>query len=316
MVAPPKVVSIEEDHMLSSDAMLNELQSLCQHLTSAYQTLGRALAQLSASNAHCTTIRRELDHVHQQLQNAMKKKERGSKKIKARFLTSRDLRAEFEQEDAERQEQEHVTAEKNKQKEAMNAESARRVADDAANRAFSGRISSYKKDDLRALALALGLSDEGGKKDLTTWIEEKFASEPDLKKNMRFLGLFDKSRTHCCHGQTPAANVKSDLEPKGAESDLDGNEETNKPQARIHGVPTQPLASHSSLAVHTLARPAPAMQSTQPVLPSRFHPQHPYPPHPPLNYPPYQSLNHLPFTQSSHLHPQQQYQFQFYKPSV
>ena len=183
MVAPPKVVSIEEDRMLSSDAMLNELRSLRQHLTSAYQTLGRALAQLSASNAHCTTIRRELDHVHQQLQNTMKK-ERGSKKIKARFLTSRDLRAEFEQEDAERQEQERVTAEKNKQKEAMNAESARCVADDAANRAFSGHISSYKKDDLRALALALGLSDEGGKKDLTTRIEEKFASEPDLKKNM------------------------------------------------------------------------------------------------------------------------------------
>jgi septal ring factor EnvC (AmiA/AmiB activator) len=124
MVAPPKVVSIEEDCMLSLDAMLNELRSLRQHLMGAYQTLGRALAQLSASNAHCTTIWQELDHVHQQLQNVMKKKERGSKKIKARFLTARGLQAEFEQEDAEQQEQEHVTAEKNKQKEAMNAESA------------------------------------------------------------------------------------------------------------------------------------------------------------------------------------------------
>jgi hypothetical protein len=63
-VAPPKVVSIEEDRMLSPGTMLNELRSLRQQLMGAYQTLGRALAQLGASNAHCTTIRRELDHVH------------------------------------------------------------------------------------------------------------------------------------------------------------------------------------------------------------------------------------------------------------
>jgi hypothetical protein len=60
--------------------------------------------QLNASNAHCTSIRLELDHVQEQLQNVTKKKERGSKKIKARFLTSKNLRAEFEREDAQQQE--------------------------------------------------------------------------------------------------------------------------------------------------------------------------------------------------------------------
>ena len=113
MVAPPKVISAEEHRKLSHEAMFDELQSLCQHLMGAYCTLGCALAQLSASNAHCTSIWLELDHVREQLQHAMKKKERGSKKIKARFLTAKDLRAEFEREDAERKEQERVTAEKN-----------------------------------------------------------------------------------------------------------------------------------------------------------------------------------------------------------
>ena len=101
MVAPPKIVSLEEDCMLSSDAMLTELRSLHQHLIGTYQTLGQALPQLNASNAHCISIRLELDHVQEQLQNTTKKKEMGSKKIKARFLTSKSLQAEIEQEDAE-----------------------------------------------------------------------------------------------------------------------------------------------------------------------------------------------------------------------
>ena len=81
--------------------------------------------------------------VRLQLENATKKKERGSKKIKARFLTGANLRAEFERQDAERREQEHIAAEKGKQKDAETAERAQRVADDALNRDFSGRLISY-----------------------------------------------------------------------------------------------------------------------------------------------------------------------------
>lgn len=300
-VAPPKVVPIEEDRKLSPDAMLSELRSLRQNLIGAFQALGRALAQLSASNAHCTTIRRELDHVQQQLQNVTKKKERGSKKIKARFLTARDLRAEFEQEDAERQERERIAAEKDKQKEAANAESARRVADDAANRVFSGRISSYKKDDLRALALALGVSDKDGKKEITARIEEKFTSEPDLKTNMRFSGLFEKSRArHRNAIRSHAADAQSESEPERAESDLESESEA--------AVSAPPLATLPPI------QPLHRMQPRTPLL--NNHP-HSYPLHHFPSHYPYYMTNHpqASFPPSSHQpHPQQHYQFQFYNP--
>ena len=38
----------------------------------------------------------ELDHIYQQFQNMVKKKEKVSKKVKIRFLTARDLRDGFQ----------------------------------------------------------------------------------------------------------------------------------------------------------------------------------------------------------------------------
>ena len=192
VTALPKTVSLEEDSRLSHENLLNELCLVRQRLSCTYETLGRALGQLSAANAHCTAIHRELGDVRLQLENATKKKERGSKKIKARFLTGANLRAEFERQDAERREQEHVAAEKGRQKEAETAERAQRVADDALNRDFSGRLTSYKKDDLRALAIALSISDKGTNGELVSRIEDCFKTNPNLKNNSRFSGLFSK----------------------------------------------------------------------------------------------------------------------------
>ena len=194
-VAPPKVVSLEEDSQLSSDARLQEIRQLHQQLMGAYQALGCAMAQLSASNAHCTTIHRELDHVRRQLDHATKKKERGSKKIKARFLTSRSLRAEFDKEDAERKERERVAKEKSRQKEAERVEINRQIMADGRDRIFTGSISSYKKKDIQGLALALGLADTGTVEELKTWIAAKFDEHPELKENDRFVGLFTRSRS-------------------------------------------------------------------------------------------------------------------------
>ena len=56
-------------------------------------------------------------------------------------------------------------------------------------------------------------------------IEEKFASEPDLKKNVGYLDLFENSRTrrHHPHSQISAANVKLDShdESEGGEGDVE-----------------------------------------------------------------------------------------------
>ena len=133
--------------------------------------------------------------VRQELENATKKKQpRSSKKIKARFLTSIALRDEFEREDLEQLEHTKATAEKDKQKEVDTAQRALRVADDALNRVFVGRLASYKKDDLKVLALSLALSDKGTNQELLSWIQDYFDAHPNLKNNTRFSGLFKSAR--------------------------------------------------------------------------------------------------------------------------
>lgn len=118
-----------------------------------------------------------------------KQKQRGSK---ARLVTSRTLRSESDKEEAERHEREHAAAERDK-KMAEDAEHARRIADDALNRVFTGRLGTYKKDDLRALAIAVAVSDKGTNAELLARIEDQFEQYRDLKYNSRFSGIFNKS---------------------------------------------------------------------------------------------------------------------------
>lgn len=96
----PKVVSLEEDLRRNPEDLLDQVRSLRQQLKSTCQAFRRAMAQISAANSHCTIIQHELGEVRVQLDNATKKKTRGSTKIQARFLTSKNMRAEFDREDA------------------------------------------------------------------------------------------------------------------------------------------------------------------------------------------------------------------------
>ena len=80
-------------------------------------------------------------------------------------------------------EHEQTTTWKEKQKEADTAQQAIRIADDALNCIFTGRIASFKKDNLRALVLSLSLSDKGANSKLQTRIQDFFDSHPALKLN-------------------------------------------------------------------------------------------------------------------------------------
>jgi hypothetical protein len=71
--------------------------------------------------------------------------------------------------------------------------SASQIADDALNRDFTGRMAAYKKCDLRALAVALSLSDKGTNAKLLSRIQNCFEENPDLKWNSQFSGLFHRT---------------------------------------------------------------------------------------------------------------------------
>ena len=187
-----KVSSLEEDRARSHEDLLGELRLVRGQLKGIYQGLGDTVSQLSAANAHCTSIHRELGSVRKQLESARKKRERGSKKIKAHFVTSRDLCAQFDRDDTERQERAEAAAERQRQREADAAEQDQQVVEDGINRIFVGRLSSYKKGDLRALAIALRLSDKGTNAELMSRIKDHLDQHPGLQSNQRFSGLFPK----------------------------------------------------------------------------------------------------------------------------
>ena len=83
-------------------------------------------------------------------------------------MTSRDLREWFGEEDAALKEHDHIAEERQKQKEIETAEHEHHVADHASNHVFTSRMSSYKKNDFWALAMALGLSDKGTNMELSS----------------------------------------------------------------------------------------------------------------------------------------------------
>ena len=81
-------------------------------------------------------------------------------------------------------------------------------------RNFTGKLKNYKKDDLKAVALALRLSDSGNKYDLSTRIDNHFQVHPADKDNPRFAALFHVSTGR---GQRQAVTVP----PQPSEEQLD-----------------------------------------------------------------------------------------------
>jgi hypothetical protein len=274
-VAPPKTVSLDEDRARSTEDLISQLRSTREALAATQQSLEYALGQLSAANAHCTAIHRELGSVRERLINATKQKESGSKKIKACFVTSRALRSEFDQEEAERKEREHAAAEKDKRKEleAENVEHAGQIADDALNRDFTGRMAAYKKVNLRALAIAIGVSDKGTNAELLSRIEDHFEQHPDSKFNSR-SGLFNKS-AHSAQRKGPAVPSNKGQQEEDIGVDVAAcHSSASHPQHSPPMVPTGTGGS-SSYPPH-LQTTITASTSSLPFLPN--HHVHQYPP--------------------------------------
>ena len=122
-------------------------------------------------------------------------------KVNACFVASRDLRAQFNQRDTELKEREEATAEKLKKKEAEMIAQHCQIVDDALHRTFTGRILTYKKGDLCALAMALGLSQTGTNLELSSRIQAHFDTNKDLQEHPRYSGLFIRgSQKKMCAG--------------------------------------------------------------------------------------------------------------------
>jgi len=226
---PPRVVSFEEDLALSPEECLSALRSVREQLHANQAVLSQALSENLSANAHCTSIRKELEFVKVQMENVRKSKERGSTKIKARFVTSRGLRSKFDQEDEEQQQKEKAA----KEKQAQNEEHERRVEREAHTQVFTGRLLSYKKDDLRALAKALTVGDKGTNSELLSKITDHFNQNPDLRSNSRYSGLFTKP-TRSRNGKAVMRAGPIEEKSNGQSNDHDLSEILSSPPPPDH----------------------------------------------------------------------------------
>ena len=123
-------------------------------------------------------------------------------------------------------------------------EHALQIADDTLNRDFTGWMAAYRKVDLRALAIAIGVSDKGTNAELLAWIEDHFKQHPDLKLNSRFLGLFNKS-AHSAQRKGPAvpSNEGQQEEDIGSMAVYDLSA-SGHPQLPLSMVPTSTFSSY------------------------------------------------------------------------
>ena len=207
-----RAISPCDDESKSRNELLEEVLTLRQQLRKLCGAFDMQAASIRAANAHCTIVKRPLEDCRTQIQNNTKKRERGSSKVKARYLTAPSLREAFDIEDIERQRCEKEAAEKEAQKAAETDARNARIAEDAASKVFDQALSSYKtKEPLLAIANALKISDKGTKADLIDRIRQHLADNPQLRDNPQFAGLFQLpgSRRHLNHTETPASEPSS-----------------------------------------------------------------------------------------------------------
>jgi len=281
---PPTIVSLHDDMQLTHEELLTELRRSRQEHLNTYSAYTRAIGALSGAEAHCTIVRREVTNLRVDLDKATKPRTRGLTKTKARFVTSKELYASFEEREAAQVERERIAAEKAKQKAAKSAAECARIAEDAVSRIFSGRVRSYKKGDLQALARALLLSEDGTAEILKERIEEHLAGpeQPQLERNPRFSGLYHKpTQRGRRQVQTPDDSSTSEVVndfPESSEPQL-----TQEPSSH-------PPHRHSPSLLPPFATPQPIYSQPPPF--------NPY-----ANFPPYQMHYNYPYPYApAHVH--------------
>jgi hypothetical protein len=133
--------------------------------------------------------------VNIRLDNANKKRPRGTIKAKARVVVAPDLKELFEQEEREAGAREREAKEREQAKAVVTADRDRRIVEAASSKVYDMPFNSYKlKEDLVGLTRALQIVDTGTVAELTERIKAHLLENPNLANNPRFSGLFTSRR--------------------------------------------------------------------------------------------------------------------------
>ena len=151
-------------------------------------------AQLNASNAHCTVMKRVASDSQLELSN-LRSKKKSKVRMEAHFVTHPELIDAHEAQKVANAQKASEEAERQKQKEEEQAQRLERIRDETANKRFVDPLSACKrKDDLIVIAGALGLSTDGTNAELLSRLKDHLSAHPELASNDRFSGLFPRRR--------------------------------------------------------------------------------------------------------------------------
>ena len=191
----PTYLSLMEDQQKSHEELVEEVRGLRNQVNGLVHTVSMQAAELRASNAHCTIIKRELGEVRTQLENMRAKKNRGSNKIKGRILTLPEMKAAFDAQEVVRLEKEKADQEKEAQKASDVLARTAQITQDIVLKIFDKPLTSYKrKDELVTIAGALKILATGTNPELFSRIKDHLTANPHLEKIDRFAGLFNVGR--------------------------------------------------------------------------------------------------------------------------
>lgn len=192
---PIPAISLDKLRKLSREDLVSHNLNMQGRVLAMEYELQRANAMRQSSESHCTLAVRMIEDVNTRLDNANKKRNRGTVKAKARIIVAPDLKELFEQEEREAEARERDTKEREKAKAIVTADRDRRIVEAASSKVYDMPLNSYKlKEDFVGLARALQIVDKGTVAELTERIKTHLLENPNLANNPRFSGLFTSRR--------------------------------------------------------------------------------------------------------------------------
>jgi hypothetical protein len=193
--SPIPPIELDKLHQLTKEDLITHVLNMQGRVFALEHELQNTNAMRQSSESHCTLAKRMIEDANTRLDNANKKKNRGTVKIKARIVVAPELQESFEREEREADMREREAKEREHTKAVEAAERDRRIVEAAISKTYDAPLSSYKlKEDLVGLARALKIVDTGTVANLTERIKQHLHDNPNLVHNPRFSGLFNSRR--------------------------------------------------------------------------------------------------------------------------
>lgn len=200
-----------------------------------------AEATEAAAKAHCALRAHENEVLLEQLNKKSQKKWHTNVHTDARCPTAPEYKAAFEAEECDHLTKEKAASDKAAQKETALCERNLEWHRNAVFKTFDTPLGLYKKkDNLRDIAVALSLDDDGTIVELTAHIKDALEKSPQHALNPRFTALYSTGR-HTCKTHKGDASASNTMAGNAIVSDDHRESNAESLNVEQHSIAIDPL---------------------------------------------------------------------------